>query len=85
MAYSHFHLKDVLPFCPIPVPARLADRIDRESGCHFNSLRRENNVANSAVISLSLMLLHETTLSLSSSFHERRTDSSPCVVSNEHP
>lgn len=83
--HYHFLLKDRPPFLLTSVPARLADSNDLESGPHFNSLRSENKVASSTVISLSFILLHETTRSLSSCFQERTTDSNPSVVSNEHP
>lgn len=78
-------LKNLPPFFPIPNPERLDVRKDLESGCHFNSLRVEKRVANAGVISLSLILLHETTLSLWSSFQEKITDSKPSTVSSEHP
>lgn len=84
---SSFHvlLKNLPPFLPIPVPARLVARRDFESGLHFRSLRMENRVARSGEISLSFMLLHDITRRLWSSFHERMTDSRPWVVSKEHP
>ena len=78
-------LKLLPPFCHIPVPSRPDERIDLESGRHFNSFRTVKRVANSAVIALSLILLHEITLSLLSSFHERTIWSKPSIVSNEHP
>lgn len=82
---SYFRPKDLPPLCPTPVPARPDNIIDLESGRHFSSFKEENNVASSIVISPSLILLHEITLSLLSSFQERTTGSKPSIVSNEHP
>lgn len=82
---SYFRLKDLPPLCPTPVPARPDKSIDLESGLHFSSFKEENNVASSNVISPSLILLHEITLSLLSSFQARTTGSKPSIVSNEHP
>lgn len=81
----HFLWKHLPPFCPTPVPTRPDDRRDLESGRHFNSFKTENNAASSEVISVSFILLHETTLSLLSSFQDRTTGSKQSTVSNEHP
>lgn len=81
----HTLLKNLPPFFPTPVPARLEERRDLESGRHFNSFRTENKAATAGVTSPSFILLHDTTLSLSSSFQERITESRPSMVSNEHP
>lgn len=78
-------LKNLPPFIPTPVPSRLDVKRDFESGLHFSSLRTENKDARAGVTSASFTLLHETTLSLWSSFHDRTTDSNPAVVSREQP
>lgn len=82
---TYFRLKDLPPLCPTPVPARPDKSIDLESGRHFSSIKEENSVASSNVISPSLILLHEITLSPLSSFQARTTGSKPSIVSNEHP
>lgn len=82
---SYIFLKNLAPLFPMPVPARLADNRDLVSGLHFNSLRTENKAERAGVTSLIFILLHDSTLTLSSIFHERITDSRPCVVSSEQP
>lgn len=83
--HHHLFLKNLLPRFPIPVPWRLDERWDLVSGLHCNSLSKENKDESAAEISLSFMLLHDTTLMLSSSSQCRITDSNPLVVSTEHP
>lgn len=63
----------------------LVDKKDVLPGHHLKSLRSENKADNIGVTSLSFMFLHDITLRLSSSFHERTTISRPRVVSREHP
>lgn len=83
--WSNILLKNLPPFLPKLVPTTLDARRDLVSGLHFSSLRMENKLDSAGEISLSFMFLHDTTLRLSISFHERITDSRQSVVSNEHP
>lgn len=78
-------LKNLLPLFPIPAPSRLDERCDLVSGLHVSSLRSENKDESAGEISLSFMLLHDTTLMLSSSSQCSITDSKPPDVKTEHP
>nr|GMD55568.1 hypothetical protein Iba_chr11dCG9180 [Ipomoea batatas] len=78
-------LKNLLPLFPMPDPAMVAETSDFVSGLHFRSFSEENSAESAWLVSLSFMLLQDTTLRLRSSFDDRRTCSRPSIVSREQP
>ncbi|KAK9045033.1 hypothetical protein V6N11_058923 [Hibiscus sabdariffa] len=82
---SHDLLKNFPPLFPMPLPTRPDESKDFASGLHRNSLRLQNKVASAGDMPLSFMFLHDTTIRVSRSFHERIAASRPSVANNEQP